>query len=196
MGFGGVGGNSAPHDALCDTVRSVAASFIFTTAMPPPVACAAAQSIRHLTGDEAVRRAHQLQVQKTRTALREAGIPTLPATTHIIAVPIGDPLLCRKASELLLERFAIYVQPINYPTVPRGTERLRITPTPYHHDGLIRDLAFALGEVWTRLRLPPLAGQQGVQTTCRPAGRDPEYAGAAEPGGSQLGRGIAAGAAG
>jgi 5-aminolevulinate synthase len=195
-GFGVVGGYIAADHALCDTVRSVAASFIFTTAMPPPVACAAAQSIRHLTGNEAVRRAHQLQVQKTRIALREAGIPTLPATTHIISVPIGDPVLCRKASELLLERFAIYVQPINYPTVPRGTERLRITPTPYHHDGLIRDLAFALGEVWTRLRLTSLAGQQAAAAASRRPTRDPAAAASAAGAGSEEMRGIPFGAGG
>lgn len=151
-GFGVVGGYIATDNLICDTIRSVASSFIFTTAMPPPVASAAAQSIRYLKHTE--RLAHQRQVRKTRAALRAARIPTLAGDTHIIPVPVGDPVLCRKASELLLGQFAIYLQPINYPTVPKGTERLRITPTPFHDDQLIRNLATALRETWERLDLP------------------------------------------
>jgi 5-aminolevulinate synthase len=153
-GFGVAGGYIAADTLICDTIRSAASSFIFTTAMPPPVASAATRSIRYLRQSNRERLEHQRQVQKTRAALRAARIPTLACDAHIIPVPVGDPVLCRKASELLLEQFAIYLQPINYPTVPKGTERLRITPTPFHDDRLIGNLAVALREVWEQLGLP------------------------------------------
>jgi 5-aminolevulinate synthase len=153
-GFGVAGGYIAADALICDTIRSAASSFIFTTTMPPPVASAATQSIRYLKQSNGERLAHQRQVQKTRAALRAARIPTLVSDAHIIPVPVGDPVLCRKASELLLDQFAIYLQPINYPTVPKGTERLRITPTPFHVDRLIWNLAAALREVWEQLGLP------------------------------------------
>jgi 5-aminolevulinate synthase len=152
-GFGVVGGYIAADAVICDAVRSAAPSFIFTTAMPPAVAAAATQSIAHLKKSVAERIAHQLQVDKTRRALHNTGIPMMSSRSHIIPIPIGDPELCREASRFLLERFAIYVQPINYPTVPRGTERLRITPTPFHSDTLIGRLTDALSEVWDRLGL-------------------------------------------
>ncbi|HEY2538493.1 MAG TPA: 5-aminolevulinate synthase [Stellaceae bacterium] len=163
-GFGVVGGYIAADAVICDAIRSAAPGFIFTTAMPPAVAAAAKESIAHLKRSVAERIAHWLQVEKTRRALREAGIPLMPSQSHIIPVPVGDPVLCREASTLLLEKFSIYVQPINYPTVPRGTERLRITPTPFHNDRLINALATALREVWDTLGLPretnvvPIAG--------------------------------------
>ncbi len=153
-GFGVVGGYIAADAVICDAIRSAAPSFIFTTAMPPPVAAAATRSIAHLKKSVAERIAHRLQVEKTRRALRQAGIPMMSSQSRIIPVPVGDPALCREASALLLEKFAIYVQPINYPTVSLGTERLRITPTPFHNDRLIEDLADALCEVWDGLALP------------------------------------------
>jgi 5-aminolevulinate synthase len=152
-GFGVVGGYIAADAVICDTVRSAAPGFIFTTTMPPPVAAAATQSIRILKQSTTERLAHQRQVRKTRSALRAAGIPMLPSDTHIIPVPVGDAVLCRRASDLLLEQFAIYLQPINYPTVPKGTERLRITPTPFHDDRLIWELSAGLRSVWKQLGL-------------------------------------------
>jgi 5-aminolevulinate synthase len=153
-GFGVVGGYIAADALTCDAIRSAAPGFIFTTAMPPPVAAGAAQSVAHLKKSVAERIAHWLQVEKTRQALRKAGIPMMPSQSHIIPVPVGDPRLCRDASALFLERYGIYLQPINYPTVPRGSERLRITPTPFHNDQLINALADAARKVWKRLELP------------------------------------------
>jgi len=153
-GFGVVGGYIAADAVICDAIRSAAPSFIFTTAMPPAVAAAGTRSVAHLKKSVAERIAHRLRVEKTRRALHEAGIPMMSLQSHIIPVPIGDPGLCRQASTLLLEKFAIYVQPINYPTVPKGTERLRITPTPFHNDQLIDELIVALREVWDTLGLP------------------------------------------
>src|SRR5438105_5311980 len=153
-GFGVVGGYVAADTVICDAIRSAAPSFIFTTAMPPAVAAAARQSVIHLKKSVAERIAHRLQVDKTRRALRKAGIPMMSSQSHIIPVPVGDPLLCRESSGLLLEKFATYVQPINYPTVPKRTERLRITPTPFHNDQLIDDLANALREIWDGIGLP------------------------------------------
>ena len=153
-GFGVVGGYIAADAVICDAIRSAASSFIFTTAIPPAVAAAARESIAHLKQSVAERTAHWLQVDKTRRELHKAGIPMMPSQSHIIPVPVGDPVRCREASTLLLERFGIYIEPINYPTVPRGTERLRITPTPFHDDRLINALVTALREVWDTLRLP------------------------------------------
>jgi 5-aminolevulinate synthase len=152
-GFGVVGGYIAADAVICDAIRSAASSFIFTTAMPPPVAAAATRSVAHLKDSGELRMAHGLRMEKTRDVLHTAGIPMMSSQSHIIPVPFGDPDLCRRASALLLEKFALYIQPINYPTVPRGTERLRITPTPFHTDQLIDDLASALCEVWDTLGL-------------------------------------------
>src|SRR4051812_43535780 len=136
--------------------------------MPPAVAAAAAQNIAHLKKSVAERIAHQLRVDKTRRALRNRGIPMMSSQSHIIPVVVGDPALCREASRLLLERFAIYIQPINYPPVPRGTERLRITPTPKHTSAAIQQLGEALQQVWLRLRLP-MATTRGLDQEARAA---------------------------
>jgi 5-aminolevulinate synthase len=166
-GFGVVGGYIAADAVICDAIRSAAPSFIFTTAMPPAVAAAATESIRHLKISMAERIAHKLQVDKARRALRSVGIPMMSSQSHIIPVPVGDPALCREASAMLLEDFGIYIQPINYPTVPKGTERLRITPTPFHNDWLINALADSLRAVWESLALPFATNLVPIGTAAR-----------------------------
>ncbi|MDR3497558.1 MAG: 5-aminolevulinate synthase [Ancalomicrobiaceae bacterium] len=160
--FGTLGGYIAASSALVDAVRSYAPGFIFTTALPPAIASAAATSIRLLKASSAEREAHQRQAARTKAALGAAGLPVMPSETHIVPLFVGDPDLCKKASDILLEEHGIYIQPINYPTVPRGTERLRITPTPFHDDALIDALCQALVSVWQRLGLP-LSGPASLE---------------------------------
>jgi 5-aminolevulinate synthase len=152
--FGTLGGYITATKAICDAVRSYAPGFIFTTALPPAIAAAAAASIRHLKRSSTEREMQQRQAQRTKDVLGGAGLPVMPSSTHIVPVLVGDPDLCKQASDLLLEDHGIYIQPINYPTVPRGTERLRITPTPFHDDELVEKLRAALVDVWNRLGLP------------------------------------------
>jgi 5-aminolevulinate synthase len=152
-GFGVLGGYVAAASEIVDAIRGYAPGFIFTTALPPPVAAAATASVRHLKRSSAERDAQARQVARTKGALASAGIPVLPGNTHIVPVMVGDAALCKAASDRLLEQHGVYIQPINYPTVPRGTERLRITPTPCHNDRLIAELTDALVEVWTTLGL-------------------------------------------
>jgi 5-aminolevulinate synthase len=151
--FGVLGGYIAASQAVIDAVRSFAPGFIFTTALPPAVAAAAAVSVRHLKASSAEREGHRRQVAKTKAALAQAGLPLLATDTHIVPLLVGDAEACKAASDRLLEQHGIYIQPINYPTVPRGTERLRITPSPLHSDSHIRALASALVEVWSTLNL-------------------------------------------
>ncbi len=151
--FGVMGGYVAGSRDIVDAIRGYAPGFIFTTALPPPVAAAAAASVRHLKHSGAERRGQARQVARTKAALDGAGLPVLAGSTHIVPVMIGDASLCKAASDRLLERHGIYIQPINYPTVPRGTERLRITPTPLHTDAHIAALTDALVEVWAALGL-------------------------------------------
>jgi 5-aminolevulinate synthase len=152
--FGTLGGYIAGRSAVIDAVRSHAPGFIFTTALPPAVAAAAKASIAHLKASHRERAGQRESVAATKSALRKAGLPVMPTDTHIVPVMVGDPELCRWASDLLLHQCGIYIQPINYPTVPRGTERLRITPTPAHDGRLVEQLADAMVWVWRELSLP------------------------------------------
>src|SRR5947199_847960 len=152
--FGTLGGYIAGSSAVVDAVRSHAPGFIFTTALPPAVAAAATASIAHLKTSGTERAAQRAAVTATKAALREAGLPVLATETHIVPVMVGDPDLCKRASDLLLDQHGIYIQPINYPTVARGTERLRITPTPAHDARLVGQLADAMIAVWQELDLP------------------------------------------
>ena len=152
--FGTLGGYIAGKRAMIDAVRSHAPGFIFTTALPPPIAAAATASVTHLKISSSERAAQQTAVAATKVALAEAGLPLMATQTHIVPVMVGDPELCKRVSDILLEHHGIYIQPINYPTVPRGTERLRITPGPLHHMGLVSELASAMVAVWRRLGLP------------------------------------------
>jgi len=152
--FGVIGGYLAGRREIIDAVRSFAPGFIFTTALPPAIAAAAVASIRHLKSSSAERERLQAQARKTKAALARAGLPVMASETHIIPVMVGEAGLCKAASDHLLAEHGIYLQPINEPTVPKGSERLRVTPTPLHDDGLIAELAEALVKTWQALDLP------------------------------------------
>jgi 5-aminolevulinate synthase len=151
--FGCIGGYIAGSSVLIDAVRSHASGFIFTTALPPGVCAAATAAIRHLKTSSAERERHQEQAARLKSVLNAAALPVMPSDTHIVPVLVGDAEKCKAASDLLLTEHRIYIQPINYPTVARGMERLRITPTPHHNNRLIDALAEALVDVWERLDL-------------------------------------------
>ena len=151
--FGVIGGYIAASAALCDFIRSFASGFIFTTALPPAVAAGARVSIQHLKASNEERLLQRDRVQRVRDRLKAIGIPTMENPSHIVPVMVGDPKHCKQISDWLMDNHGIYVQPINYPTVPRGTERLRITPSPVHTDEDIDKLVSALSEIWSQCAL-------------------------------------------
>ncbi|WOI56172.1 5-aminolevulinate synthase [Palleronia sp. LCG004] len=151
--FGCFGGYVTGSTALCDFLRSFSSGFIFTTALPPAVAAAARVSIAHLKQSRTERDAQKRQVARLRAKLDALGIPHLPNPSHIIPVMIGDPVKCRMISDVLMRDWGVYVQPINYPTVPKGTERLRLTPGPLHSDADIDHLVRALNSLWSQCAL-------------------------------------------
>ncbi len=152
-GFGTLGGYIAADKAIVDAVRSYAGSFIFTTALPPAIAAAANKAVEILKKGNELRARHQRQALLTKHALSAAGLPVMANPSHIVPVFVGDAELCKAASDMLLERHNVYIQPINYPTVAKGTERLRITPTPFHTDAHVAELVDALVDVWKTLGL-------------------------------------------
>ena len=151
--FGVMGGYIAASEALCDFVRSFASGFIFTTSLPPALAAGAAASIRHLKVSQMERARHQRMVAKVRAGLDRIGVPHLANPSHIVPVMVKDPVKCKWISDVLLDDFGIYVQPINYPTVPRGTERLRFTPGPFHTDEDVEKLLGAMNSLWSQCAL-------------------------------------------
>ncbi|MGJ8622150.1 MAG: 5-aminolevulinate synthase [Yoonia sp.] len=159
--FGVMGGYIAASADLCDFIRSFASGFIFTTALPPAVAAGATASIKHLKSSEAERQAQKAKVRGVRARLEAIGIPHIDNPSHIIPVMVGDPVKCKYLSDILMSDYGIYIQPINYPTVPKGTERLRITPSPVHSDADIDNLVAALETLWTQCQLAriPMAAQ-------------------------------------
>ena len=154
--YGAMGGYIAASDVICDAIRSYGSGFIFTTAMPPALAEAALASVKHLRNSSAERDAQQAQAAKLKQRFKEAGIPAMPSTTHIVPVMVGDASKCSQISWMLLEEHNLYIQPINYPTVPRGTERLRITPGPLHNDEMLETLVRALYDVMKKVDPPSM----------------------------------------
>jgi 5-aminolevulinate synthase len=156
--FGVMGGYIAADAVIVDAIRSWADGFIFTTSLPPALAAGAVASIRYLKAHNEVREAHQERAAALRARLRRAGLPVMPSVSHIVPVLVGDPVHCKMISDILLEDHGIYVQPINFPTVPRGTERLRFTPSPSHTDEMMDELAEALEALWVRCNVKRVGG--------------------------------------
>jgi 5-aminolevulinate synthase len=151
--IGVMGGYIAASRNVIDVIRSYAPGFIFTTSLAPVLVAGALASVRHLKESSAEREAQQAAAAKLKALFREAGLPVMPSDTHIVPVMVGDPVKAKRISDILLAEYGVYVQPINYPTVPRGTERLRFTPGPAHSEKMMRELATALAEIWDRLEM-------------------------------------------
>jgi 5-aminolevulinate synthase len=160
-GFGVMGGYIAASKACCDAIRSYAPGFIFTTSLAPAVAAGALASIRHLKVSQLERARHQERARTLKSRLHARGLPVMDNPSHIVPVMVGDPVRCKAVTDALMDHYGIYVQPINYPTVSRGTERIRLTPTPLHTDEHIDWLVTALGALWARC---PLAQGKYLQT--------------------------------
>jgi 5-aminolevulinate synthase len=156
--FGVMGGYIAADTDIIDAIRSIAPGFIFTTSLPPALSAGALASIRWLKEHNEVRVRHQERAQSLKARFRAAGLPVMPSVSHIVPVMVGDPVHCKMVSDMLLADHSIYVQPINYPTVPRGTERLRFTPSPFHTDEMMDDLTAALQGLWAKCNIARLGG--------------------------------------
>ena len=157
--FGVMGGYIAGDADMVDAIRSYASGFIFTTSIPPALSAGALASVRWLREHNEVRIAHQERAASLKKRMLDAGLPVMPSVSHIVPVLVGDPVHCKMVSDMLLEDHGVYVQPINYPTVPRGTERLRFTPTPFHTDGMMDDLVKALDALWSHCNVARLGGR-------------------------------------
>jgi 5-aminolevulinate synthase len=147
-GFGVMGGYIAASRDCCDAIRSYASGFIFTTSLAPAIAAGALASVRHLKDSQLERARHQERARTLKKRLHDADLPVMDNPSHIVPVMVGDPVHCKQLTDALLDRFGIYVQPINYPTVPRGTERIRLTPSPQHTDKDMDHLVASLGALW------------------------------------------------
>jgi 5-aminolevulinate synthase len=156
--FGVMGGYIAADAVIVDAIRSYASGFIFTTSLPPALAAGAAASIRWLKAHDEVRAAHQERAAALKARFRAAGLPVMDSESHIVPVLVGDPVHTKLVSDWLLSDHGIYVQPINYPTVPKGTERLRFTPTPFHTDTMMDELVEAMDRLWSRCNVARLGG--------------------------------------
>ena len=155
--YGVMGGYITGNKYIVDTIRSYSAGFIFTTSLPPCIVAGGLASVKYLKDSSVERNEHKNIVKYLKEGLLKEGIPVIENSSHIVPVKVGDPLLCKRASDLLLSKYKIYVQPINYPTVPKGTERLRITPTPLHNKEMADNLVDSLKKVWKNLNIGSLA---------------------------------------
>ena len=156
--FGVMGGYIAADSVLVDAIRSHASGFIFTTSLPPALTAGAVASIRWLKSHNEVRVRHQERAATLKARMRAVGLPVMDSVSHIVPVMVGDPVHCKMVSDMLLADHGVYVQPNNYPTVPRGTERLRFTPTPFHTDAMMDDLVTALEGLWAHCNIQRLGG--------------------------------------